>query len=159
MTTKLQDPAVPFTSSLAAFKHVAYTKSPVYLNGIVEGQTEPLYVISEQAYKYLISSLEDKEERIVDVKVSFNGIEYDGQLLEDLLQKQWKLRCEKLDKKYSDLEALAIIKAQELFNKFTSDLSHPIFHKLDTIRECVEAVHLELDCYNPQLKDWSTDNE
>ena len=61
MTTKLQDPAVPFTSSLAAFKHVAYTKSPVYLNGIVEGQTEPLYVISEQAYKYLISSLEEDE--------------------------------------------------------------------------------------------------
>lgn len=107
----------------------------------------------------VLKTLEDKEERIVDVKVSFNGIEYDGQLLEDLLQKQWKLRCEKLDKKYSDLEALAIIKAQELFNKFTSDLSHPIFHKLDTIRECVEAVHLELDCYNPQLKDWSTDNE
>ena len=61
MTTKLQDPAIPFTSSLAAFKHVAYTQSPVYLNGMVEGQTEPLYVISEQAYKYLISSLEEDE--------------------------------------------------------------------------------------------------
>lgn len=61
MITKLQDPAVLFTSSLGAFKHVAYTKSPVYLNSMVEGQTEPLYVISEQAYKYLISSLQEDE--------------------------------------------------------------------------------------------------
>lgn len=106
----------------------------------------------------VLKTLEEKEERIVDIKVSFNGIEYDGQLLEDLLQRQWKLRCEKLDEKYSDLEALAVIKAQELFTKFTSDLSHPIFSKLDTIRECINAVHLELDCFNPQLKDWS-DNE
>lgn len=102
----------------------------------------------------VLETLENKEERIVDIKVSFNGIEYDGQLLEDLLQKQWKIRCKKLEEKYSDLEALAVVKAQELFNRFSSDLSHPIYEKLNTIRDSVEAVSLELDIYNPQIKDY-----
>ena len=34
----------------------------------------------------VLKTLEDKDERVIDVKVLFNNVEYDGQILENLLQ-------------------------------------------------------------------------
>lgn len=50
----LSDPAVEFKSSLAAFKHIAFNGSPVYLSNVIDNQPFNIYLISEQAYKYII---------------------------------------------------------------------------------------------------------
>ena len=50
-----------FTSTLAAFKHVNSTKEPVYINNVIEQQVEPIYLLSKQAYLYLISNCTQDE--------------------------------------------------------------------------------------------------
>lgn len=86
------------------------------------------------------------DDRIIDVKVLFNGIEHDGQILEDLLQTQWKFRCDKLDKKYADVEKLATQKAEVLFQARLHDLKEPTLEKLRKIAFVVDQLQLELDC-------------
>lgn len=60
-TEPLQDVAKLFTSTLAAFKHVNSTKEPVYINNVIEQQVEPIYLLSKQAYLYLISKCTQDE--------------------------------------------------------------------------------------------------
>ena len=60
-TEPLQDVAKLFTSTLAAFKHVNSTKEPVYINNVIEQQVEPIYLLSKQAYLYLISNCTQDE--------------------------------------------------------------------------------------------------
>lgn len=86
------------------------------------------------------------DDRIIDVKVLFNGIEHDGQILEDLLQTQWKYRCKTLDEKYTDVEKLATQKAEVLFQARLRDLKEPTLEKLRKIASVVDQLQLELDC-------------
>ena len=86
------------------------------------------------------------DDRIISVKVLFNDVEYDGQILEDLLQKQWKYNLTKLENNYSDLEKLAIKKAEKLFKARLSDLKEPTLKRLAVVQEKLSQIQLELDC-------------
>ena len=92
----------------------------------------------------VLKTLEDKEERIVDVKVSFNGIEYDGQLLEDLLQKQWKHLTDKLEKKYESLDKLANEIATKRFESHVKAQVDPVYEKITKLHTILGEVETSL---------------
>ena len=84
------------------------------------------------------------KDRVIDVKVLFNGVEYDGQILEDLLKEQWKHLTDKLEKKYESLDKLANEIATKRFESHVKAQVDPVYEKITKLHTILGEVETSL---------------
>lgn len=104
----------------------------------------------------LVAATLTKESRDVEVKVIFNGIECDGQVLEDVLQYQWKAYKDSVDEKYADVEKLVQQRSLKIAKDFIASKRDEGLNKLGQIQEVLNRVETELWCidiYQDNLED------
>lgn len=86
------------------------------------------------------------DDRLVDVKVVFNGIEVDGKVIEDWLQYQVNNFSKKLKEQYDDIE----IEIQRRVSEHKKELEHnyrsEIMDKLGSVNELLNRIEVDLEC-------------
>lgn len=99
----------------------------------------------KKQFEEVTKTIHESKDKLLDIKIVYNGIEFDGQILENLIQEQWNYVVKKLENKYSNLDELAEQKANVLFNQRINDLKQPTIEKLYKIQSMVDKVYTELD--------------
>ena len=129
------------------------------LNGVEKNKILSHLLLADKTVAELVSKTLSEECRDVEVKVIFNGVECNGQILEDVLQDAWKNYKQSVDEKYADFEKLAQEKALKIAKKFIEDRRHEALTKLENIQDRLNKVDVELWCidvYEDDLEkeDW-----
>lgn len=99
----------------------------------------------KKQFEEVTKTIHESKDKLLDIKIVYNGIEFDGQILENLIQEQWNHVVKKLENKYSNLDELAEQKANVLFNQRINDLKQPTIEKLYKIQSMVDKIYTELD--------------
>ena len=110
-------------------------------------------MLADETVAHLVAETLTKENREVDVKVLFNGVECDGKVLEDVLQYQWKAYKDSVDEKYADVEKLVQQRALKIAKDFISEKRHEGLKKLEDIQERLNKVEVELWCIDVYIDD------
>ena len=126
------------------------------LDGVEKNKILSHMMLADENIARLVAETLTKENREVDVKVLFNGVECDGDVLEKVLQFQWKAYKDSVDEKYADIEKLVQQRALKITNDFISEKRGEGLKKLEDIQERLNKVEVELWCidvYTDDLED------
>ena len=85
-------------------------------------------------------------ERIVEVRAVFNGIEVDGDVLEDWLQYQYKENNRRIAEQYSDLDAEVNRRVADHLRKLNGGIKDDLYQRLSVIRDKLNNLENEIDC-------------
>lgn len=85
-------------------------------------------------------------DRLVDVKLVFNGIEVDGKVMEDWLQYQFENFSKKMKEQYEDIEK----EIERRVNKYKKDLEcnykSEVMNKLNSVNELLTRFEVDIEC-------------
>ena len=126
------------------------------LDGVEKNKILSHMMLADETVAHLVADTLTKENREVDVKVLFNGVECDGKVLEGVIQDQWKTYKDSVDEKYADIEKLVQQRALKIANDFISEKRGEGLKKLEDIQERLSKVEVELWCigvYTDDLED------
>ena len=116
------------------------------LDGVEKNKILSHMMLADETVAHLVAETLTKENREVDVKVLFNGVECDGKVLEGVIQDQWKTYKDSVDEKYADIEKLVQQRALKIANDFISEKRGEGLKKLEDIQERLSKVEVELWC-------------
>lgn len=86
------------------------------------------------------------DDRTVDVKLLYNGVEVNGKVIEDWLQYQVNHFQKQFEEHYSDVEK----EIQRRVDKHKKDLEYnyrsDVIDKLNSVKETLNRIEIDLDC-------------
>ena len=86
------------------------------------------------------------DDRLVDVKVVFNGIEVDGKVIEDWLQYQVNHFSNKLKEQYDDIEREIQHRVSEHKKELEYNYRSEVMDKLGSVNEILNRIEVDLEC-------------
>jgi hypothetical protein len=109
--------------------------------------------MSKELPEEVIKTLDGKhgEDRTIDVKVVFNGVECDGQLLEDILQDAWSNYQKQIDEKYTDVDALVEKRVEERIRGILDDRKCEAIQALERLQDGIRQMETHLEFITPSL--------
>lgn len=104
--------------------------------------------MSKELPQEVLKTLEGKhgDERTIDVKVLFNGIEYDGSLLEEILQDAWSTYKKKVEGEYADVNALVEKRVSSRLAKIVSERQSECLKKLEAVQDKLTQLFVDIEC-------------
>lgn len=102
----------------------------------------------ETKAKEILKTLEGipAQERVVKVSALFNGVEVDGQVIEDLLQERVSQYDKLLKFKYSDVEAEISERVEKIKKELDTQYRSEVIDKIEKIRQTLDRIEVDLDC-------------
>lgn len=86
------------------------------------------------------------KERVVKVSALFNGVEVDGQVIEDLLQERVSQYDKLLKLKYSDIEAEISERVEKIKKELDTQYRSEVIDKIERIRQTLDRIEVDLEC-------------
>lgn len=86
------------------------------------------------------------KERVVKVSAIFNGVEVDGQVIEDLLKERVRQYDESLKLKYSDVEAEISRRVEKIKKELEEQYRSEAIDKIESIRQTLDRIEVDLEC-------------
>lgn len=104
--------------------------------------------MSKELPQEVLKTLEGKhgDERTIEVKVLFNGIEYDGSLLEEILQDAWSNYQKKVDEEYADVDALVEKRVSSRLAEIVSERQSECLKKLEAVQDKLTQLFVDIEC-------------
>ena len=104
--------------------------------------------MSKELPQEVLKTLEGKhgEDRTIDVKVVFNGVECEGQLLEDMLQDAWTNYQKKTDEKYADVDALVEKRVESRLGEILSERQSECLKKIEDLQDKLTQLVIDIEC-------------
>lgn len=86
------------------------------------------------------------DDRLVDVKVVFNGIEVDGKVMEDWLQYQFESFSKKMKEQYEDIEKEIERRVNEYKKDLECNYKSEVMSKLNSVNELLTRIEVDIEC-------------
>lgn len=104
--------------------------------------------MSKELPQEVLKTLEGKhgDDRTIDVKVVFNGVECEGQLLEDILQDAWSNYQKETDEKYADVDALVEKRVSSRLAEIVSERQSECLKKLEAVQDKLTQLFVDIEC-------------